>query len=64
MVGFSKDKLEENEEIITDDKYKLPSKLSHKYVIVEERKRLTFLLSMLMFTGTSKVTQKLFSNKL
>jgi hypothetical protein len=54
-VGFSNKHSLTEADALLEETYKLPTKLAHKYVVIEERKRMTFLLSILMFTGTSKV---------
>jgi superfamily II DNA/RNA helicase len=53
-VGFSKDN-KEDDNYIADCKYLIPASLSQQYCIVEERKRLTYLLSIIMFSGSAKI---------
>lgn len=38
-----------------DNEFKLPAKLSHKYIVIDESKRISFLVSMVMFSMNTKV---------
>ena len=55
LIGFGEEKREETDEVPDAEGYKVPVKLAHKYILVEERKRITFLLSILMYSGSSKI---------
>lgn len=63
MIGFDKKEADpENNEtegttelLKYDDTFKLPAKLSHKYIVIEESKRISFLVSMVMFSMKTKV---------
>jgi len=62
MVGFDRkeDTTENGEEskgefMKYDDTFKLPAKLAHKYIVIEESKRISFLVSMVMFSMKTKI---------
>ena len=60
LVGFDDQPKEEQIEMHGDNldedaKFKIPAKLNQKYVLIEESKRVSFLISMLIFSRSSKV---------
>ena len=60
QVGFTSNHAEGEEENKNDEdgSYIIPTKLSQKYVVVEEGQRTTFLLSILTVSGNTKVIIK------